>query len=94
MPDDRSIAEPLVEHFLDLYVEKVWAGNADWMQYRRVRAYLADVTVRSAREAARRMGIAIHADVVPEGYNDVPMKPLPGQVLVRIGEAPPPWETL
>lgn len=94
MPDDHSIAEPLVDHFLDLYVERVWAGNADWVTYQRVAADVALMTVRSAREAARRMGIVIHADVVPEDYAKAPVKSLAGRVVVRIGESPPPWETL
>lgn len=93
MPDDHSIAEPLVDHFLDLYVAEVWAATAEWGQYRLVAAEVALVTVRSAREAARRMGIAIHADIVPDDYDGAPLKPSRGQVVVRIGDGPPPWET-
>jgi hypothetical protein len=93
MSEDLSVAEPLVEHFLDLYVEKVWAGNADWVQYRKVETEAVTMTLRAAREAARRMGIAIHADAVPVDYAEAPVKPSPGQVVVRIGEGPAPWET-
>lgn len=92
MPDDLSIVESLVDHFLDLYVDEVWAGRADWATYRRVGARVALMTLRSAREAARRMGITIHADIVPEDYRGAPIKPLEGQVVVRIGDGPPPWE--
>lgn len=93
MPDDLSIAEPLVDHFLDLYVEEVWTKSADWTNYQRVRGEVALVTVRSAREAARRMGISVHADIVPEDYAGAPVKPRPGWVVVRVGDGPPPWET-
>jgi hypothetical protein len=92
MPDDLSVAEPLVEHFLDLYVEEVWAGKADWVHYQRVKAEVVLVALRSAREAARRMGIGIHADAVPEDYAGAPVKPLQGQVVIRVGEGPAPWE--
>jgi hypothetical protein len=92
MPDDLSIAEPLVDHYLDLYVEEVWAGNADWVQYRRVATEVALMSVRAAREAARRMGITIHADIVPEDYTGAPVKAQRGQVVLRVGEGPAPWE--
>jgi hypothetical protein len=91
MPDDLSVAEPLVEHFLDLYVEEVWAGQPDWSNYRRVKTEVVTVTLRSAREAARRMGITIHADVVPEDYAAAPLKPSRGQVVIRLGDGPAPW---
>lgn len=94
MPGDPFIAESLVEHFLDLYVEEVWAGSAEWASYRRVASEVASVTLRSAREAARRMGISVHVDIVPDDYDGASVKPIQGHVVIRVGDAPAPWEAL
>lgn len=94
MPGNPFVAESLIQHFLDLYVEEVWAGNAEWVSYQRTAEEVASVTVRSAQEAARRMGIAVHAEIVPESYTGAPVKALSGQVVVRVADSPAPWEAL
>lgn len=83
MPDS------LVDQFLDTYVDRT--GSGEWVNYQHVPADDAEATLRAAREAARRMGIAIFADAVPSTDTSAPVRATRGQIVIRIADFPPPW---
>jgi hypothetical protein len=85
-----TIPEALVDGFLDLYVDEGWSGTGDWAKFRLVPADSTLPTTRAAREAARRLGITVHVDVVPETYN-APVKPRRDQAVIRVSDTPAPW---
>lgn len=86
-----TAVESLVERFLGAFAGHRREGDDQWTNYIRVEDGLVEPMLASAIEAARRLGVTVYAAVVPDTYDDAPLRTLEGQTVLRIADTPAPW---